>query len=92
SVGAVAAGIFLLLLTETAEFRQIVFDAISAFATVGLSVGLTGRDTAMTGWGKMILTALMFVGRLGPITLVLSVAHLRERAVYRYPEEQILVG
>ena len=92
SVGALAAGIFLLLLTETAEFRQIVFDAISAFGTVGLSVGLTGRDTAMTGWGKMILTALMFVGRLGPITLVLSVAHLRERAVYRYPEEQILVG
>lgn len=92
SVGALAAGIFLLLLTETAEFRQIVFGAISAFGTVGLSIGLTGPDTSMSGWGKIIVTTLMFVGRLGPITLVLSFAHLRERAVYRYPEEQILVG
>jgi Trk-type K+ transport system membrane component len=34
----------------------------------------------------------MFIGRLGPVTLVLSIAPLKERAVYDYPEEQILVG
>jgi Trk-type K+ transport system membrane component len=34
----------------------------------------------------------MFIGRLGPVTLVLSVAQIKERAVYRYPEDQIMVG
>jgi trk system potassium uptake protein TrkH len=92
SAAVVAAGIFLLLITETAPLRLVMFEAISAFGTVGLSTGLSGAQTTMTGWGKLILTVLMFTGRLGPITLVLSVAHLRERAVYRYPEDQILVG
>lgn len=93
SVAALAAGLFLLLITEQgAAFHRVVFDAISAFGTVGLSRGLTGPDCAVTAWGKIIFSALMFTGRLGPITLVLSVAHLRERAVYKYPEEQILVG
>jgi trk system potassium uptake protein TrkH len=92
SVGALAAGIFLLLITEKATFRQITFDAISAFGTVGLSTGLTGAGTTMSAPGKLVITALMFVGRLGPVTLVLSVAPLRERAVYRYPEGQVLVG
>jgi trk system potassium uptake protein TrkH len=92
SAAVLAAGIFLLLITETAPFRMIMFEAMSAFGTVGLSTGLSGPGTTMTGWGKVILTVLMFIGRLGPITLVLSVAQLRERAVYRYPEDQILVG
>lgn len=92
SVALVAGGIFLLLITETAGFLEVAFDAISAFGTVGLSVGLTGPDTAMTASGKLIITVLMFAGRLGPITLVLGVAQMRERATYRYPEDQILVG
>ncbi len=93
SVAALAGAVFLLLITEQgAAFDRIVFDAISAFGTVGLSRGLTGPDCRMTAWGKLIITALMFIGRLGPVTLVLSIAPLKERAVYDYPEEQILVG
>ncbi len=92
SVGTLAAGIFLLLITETASFMEVAFDAISAFGTVGLSAGLSGAGTDMTAAGKLILTVLMFVGRLGPVTLVLSVAQIRERAVYRYPAEQVMVG
>ncbi|MHC4481603.1 MAG: TrkH family potassium uptake protein, partial [Planctomycetota bacterium] len=92
SAAALAGGVFLLLITERASFQQVMFDAISAFGTVGLSMGLTGAETTMSAAGKLILTALMFVGRLGPITLVLSIAQLRERAVYRYPQDQILVG
>ncbi len=92
SVCAVAAGTFLLLRTETADFMDVMFDAVSAFGTVGLSTGLTGPDTTMTSAGKLIITVLMFIGRLGPITLVLSVAHLKKRAAYWLPEEQILVG
>jgi trk system potassium uptake protein TrkH len=89
---ALATGIFLLLLTEGEEFRFVAFEATSAFGTVGLSTGLTGPDCSVSALGKLVLTALMFTGRLGPITLVLSVAQLKERAAYRYPEDQVLVG
>jgi len=95
SVALLTGGIFLLLVTENAggaEFMTIAFDAISAFGTVGLSVGLTGPDTTMSAAGKLIITVLMFAGRLGPITLVLGVAQMHERGTYRYPEDQILVG
>ncbi len=93
SVAAVAVGVFVLLITEQGmEFQKIVFDAISAFGTVGLSQGLTGPGSSASAGGRLVLTALMFIGRLGPITLVLSVAEEKERAVYHYPEERILVG
>jgi trk/ktr system potassium uptake protein len=42
--------------------------------------------------GKLILSALMFIGRLGPVTLMLGVAQLRDRHDYRYPEDRVLVG
>jgi len=92
SLGALVLGTFLLLVTEQAGLELVAFDAISAFGTVGLSVGLTGPDCAMTAVGKLVITCLMFVGRLGPITLVLSVAQVKDRAAYSFPEEQIMVG
>ncbi len=92
SLAALAAGVFLLLLTEPAAFEDVVFDAVSAFGTVGLSIGLTGPDASITWAGKLILTGLMFIGRLGPVGFVLSVAYLRDKTSYRYPEEHIMVG
>ncbi len=93
SVGALAAAIFLLLITDTAAgFYKIAFEAVSAFGTVGLSMGFTGPDTQATALGKLILSALMFIGRLGPVTLMLGVAQLRDRRVYRYPDDRVLVG
>lgn len=93
SVAAVAVGVFVLLITEKgAGFQKVAFDAISAFGTVGLSQGLTGPGSAVSAGGRLVLTGLMFIGRLGPITLVLSVAEEKERAPYQYPEERILVG
>jgi trk system potassium uptake protein TrkH len=92
SLAALAAAIFLLLITERAAFEEVAFDAVSAFGTVGLSIGLTGPDATITSAGRLILSALMFVGRLGPVGLVLSVAYLKDTTSYRYPEEQIMVG
>lgn len=92
SVVAVVVGVFLLLITETASFQKIAFDAISAFGTVGLSQGLTGPNCDVTAWGKLVLTGLMFIGRLGPVTLMLSVAQLVETATYEYPEGRVMVG
>ncbi|QDP98519.1 TrkH family potassium uptake protein [Microlunatus elymi] len=68
---------------------RVLFEVVSAFATVGLSTGITGR---LPSAAQLILIGLMFVGRLGPITLGSALA-LRDRPRrYEYPEERPLVG
>jgi len=87
---ALLAGIFVLLITETgASFQQVAFEATSAFGTVGLTLGLTPH---LTIWGRLVIPALMFVGRLGPVTIVMSAATVEQRVPYRYPTGHILVG
>ena len=102
SFAVVVTGVFVLLMTEQGttlsgsdepvRFEHVMFESVSAFGTVGLSTGLTGMNTHMTAAGKLVITMLMFVGRLGPIALILSIASLKETAVYSYPEDRILVG
>jgi len=58
------AGIYLLTLVETAPLTDPMFEGASALGTVGLSRGITG---SLTPAGKMIIIALMFLGRLGPV-------------------------
>nr|WP_245852085.1 potassium transporter TrkG [Isoptericola jiangsuensis] len=68
---------------------RVLFEVISAFSTTGLSTGITAD---LDQWHQVVLVVLMFLGRLGPITLGTGLA-LRERAkVYRYPEGSALVG
>jgi trk system potassium uptake protein TrkH len=66
-----------------------MFEAVSAFGTVGLSTGITPGLGAAS---KLILVALMFVGRVGPLTLVLAIGPRQERARFRYAEENVMVG
>lgn len=67
--GIVGIGIFFLLLTETNDPYAIMFEAISALGTVGLSMGATGSLTVM---GKITVIFLMFLGRVGALTFGLS--------------------
>jgi trk system potassium uptake protein len=60
------AGVFLLSLTEKQDYLKLVFETASALGTVGLSTGITGE---LTDLGKWLLTAIMFIGRVGPLTL-----------------------
>lgn len=63
-------GTYLLTLSDAAiDFEKILFEAASALGTVGLSTGITSSVTAMS---KIILIGLMYAGRLGPLTLALS--------------------
>ncbi|WP_310051655.1 TrkH family potassium uptake protein [Arthrobacter ginsengisoli] len=79
---------FLMLITDFGQER-ILFEVISAFATVGLSTGITA---AIPPQGQLVLILLMFVGRLGPVTLGAALA-LRERPMlYEYPKERPLIG
>ena len=73
---------------ETIDHLEILFETVSAFGTVGLSTGVTGWLSEI---GKVIISIVMFVGRLGP--LVVGVAVSRDTATrYYYAEESIMVG
>jgi trk system potassium uptake protein TrkH len=71
------------------SFIALTFEAVSAFATVGLSTGIT---PSLSPAGKLVLIVLMFVGRVGPLTLVLAVGRREERGRFRYAEENVMVG
>lgn len=84
----VGSTMFLMLITDFGQER-ILFEVVSAFATVGLSTGITA---SLPPAGQLVLILLMFVGRLGPATLGAALA-LRERPVlYEYPKERPLIG
>jgi trk system potassium uptake protein len=89
AVGLVMVSTVTLLEISDFGLDAVLFEAVSAFATVGLSTGIT--DDLPTP-GKLVLAALMFLGRLGPITLASALA-LRERERrYELPEERTIVG
>jgi trk system potassium uptake protein TrkH len=79
----------ILFALETPRFLPLLFEATSAFGTVGLSTGITPD---LTGVGKILLIVLMYVGRLGPVTLALAVARRTSPSPVVYPEAEIQVG
>ncbi|WP_310551619.1 TrkH family potassium uptake protein [Paenibacillus glufosinatiresistens] len=75
--------------TEDAPFLTVLFEATSAFATVGLSMGLTPELSVP---GKVLISLTMFAGRLGILTLAYAVGPRRGRELYRHPEGKIIIG
>ncbi|MCG8530198.1 MAG: potassium transporter TrkH [Desulfovibrionales bacterium] len=71
------------------QFLEIVFEVVSAFATVGLSMGLTAK---LTTAGKIIIIALMFIGRIGPIWLLTTLQQIHSDVRYRVPETDLPIG
>lgn len=81
-------GLFLISLFEDAPFLELMFEVISAISTTGLSRGMTAQLSTPS---QALLMILMFIGRLGPLTLMYSLATQR-RSRIRYPESQFQVG
>ena len=81
--------IFLLLLIEPFNFDQTLFEAVSAFGTVGLSMGITPFLSAA---GKLIIILLMFLGRVGPLTLIFAISASTVKSNFTYTEERISIG
>lgn len=79
----------LLSITESGSFLAILFEATSAYCTVGMSAGLTSH---LTDPGKIIIILLMFVGRLGPVTLAFALNTRSKKELYRFPEGKITIG
>jgi len=70
-------------------FLGLLFETVSAFGTVGLSTGITA---ALSPVGKLIIIVMMFVGRVGPLTVALAAGHSEEKGRIRYAEENVMVG
>lgn len=78
----------ILTLTEDAPFLVLLFEVVSAFGTVGLSMNMTPHLSAV---GKMLIIGVMLFGKLGPLTLVYSIAKPKKTNI-RYPNGDILTG
>jgi trk system potassium uptake protein TrkH len=88
-----AASVVVFLLTAIEDrftFIDVLFESISAFATVGFSAGIT-PDLSVAG--KLLLTAAMFVGRVvPPMVIVVALSQQGEGRPFRYPRDNVLVG
>jgi trk system potassium uptake protein TrkH len=71
------------------SLMDIMFETASALGTVGLSTGITG---SLTTAGKLIIIVVMFIGKLGPLTLLASLTFNPRPARFSYPEEVVIVG
>ncbi|MCQ2010387.1 TrkH family potassium uptake protein [Sporolactobacillus sp. STSJ-5] len=84
----VFVSVFTLSITEQASLERILFEVVSAFGTVGLSMGLTAH---LTVCGKLVIMCVMFLGKIGPLTIAFSFLK-RMKANIRYPDEDIFIG
>lgn len=80
---------FILTITEQADFLDLLFETTSAFATVGLTTGVTPD---LSDVGKVILTLTMYAGRVGPLTMAFAFSRNHKHANYKYSEGNIIVG
>ncbi|MCD6358536.1 MAG: TrkH family potassium uptake protein, partial [Dehalococcoidia bacterium] len=89
SVGLIAVVVLVLTMTEKLDFLDLLFETVSAFGTVGLSTGIT---PSLSVAGRVIIAIMMFAGRLGTLTIALSLVQSQLTALYRYPEETVRIG
>jgi len=85
AISAVFVAVFMMSLVEDADLVKIVFEVTSAFGTVGLTAGIT---PTLTVFGKLILIGMMYLGRLGPLTVIAALA-VYKKDVVRYPESYV---
>ncbi|MEX5294047.1 potassium transporter TrkG [Kocuria sp. CPCC 205268] len=88
-IAAVVLGTVALLVLTDHGLETALFECVSAFATVGLSMGITADLPAAA---ELVLMALMFMGRVGTITIATSLALRTQRRRYRVPEERPIIG
>ncbi|WP_219640754.1 TrkH family potassium uptake protein [Cohnella sp. CFH 77786] len=89
ALALVMTATMILSTTEDHHFLMILFEVTSAFGTVGLTMGLTPHLTLV---GKIIIILMMFIGRLGPLTLSYAIAPKPGRVLYRNAEGKIIIG
>ena len=78
-----------LMVSDGLELLPALFEVTSAFGTVGLSLDVTPN---LSIFGKILISVVMFLGRVGPITFVVALAVRQRTQHYKYPEEEIAIG
>lgn len=85
-----------LLASEHRGLLPTLFEVVSAFGTVGMSMGEGTSPLSLSGHfttrGQLLIAAMMFAGRIGPLTLLMAVARRSESSRVRYPEGKVLIG
>lgn len=90
SIGVIFLSAFVLFIAQKGGTMEgVFFEVVSAFGTVGLSLGITPK---LTGVGKIILVFTMYVGRIGPLTLLYALSRRRSFGKYEYVEESVMIG
>ena len=85
-----AGAVFLHMMTpDRFEIADCFFESASALSTTGLS---TGATASLTAPGKIYLACYMFMGRVGPFTIMLFLLSREKKRKLRYPEERIIIG
>ncbi|SDT21062.1 trk system potassium uptake protein TrkH [Paenibacillaceae bacterium GAS479] len=89
SIAIVLASTMVLCTLEDRDFLRILFETVSAFGTVGLSTGIT---PGLQDVSKLVLSLVMFAGRLGPLTMAFALRPKQRKEVYKHPEGKIIIG
>lgn len=89
STAIIMIALFLLSVSESLPLLKVMFEAFSAFGTVGLSLNATFE---LTDPGRLIIVLLMYLGRIGPLTLALALVQSPREARLKYPDEGVLIG
>jgi potassium uptake TrkH family protein len=89
SLAVVAIATLALLSMTNFDLGRILFEVVSAFATTGLSTGITAD---LPPGAQLVLVALMFIGRVGTVTLAAALALRARQRPYRFPEERPIIG
>lgn len=86
----IGVGIFLLVIVEPGkDLLTLSFEAFSAFSTVGQSINTTPN---LSSAGKVIIIAMMFIGRVSMFSLLIAIMKREKYYNYRYPKEEILIN
>lgn len=89
SLFVIFTAIFLLIVIEKFSFIDICFEVVSAFGTVGLTRGIT---TKLDFYSKIVISSVMFIGRVGILTMLIAIIPKYKSIKYKYPIEYVVVG
>ena len=90
AVGIICLAAFILLIAHPwASMKDVLFEAFSAFSTVGLSLGMTPKLSSL---GKVVIILTMYIGRIGPLTLLYAFSRQKAYGKYEYVEENVMIG
>jgi trk system potassium uptake protein TrkH len=84
-----ASAFFLLIIQPELTLKEVLFEVVSAFGTVGLSLGITPDLHPLS---KLIIIITMYLGRIGPLTVLYALSRVKPAGHYQFVEERIMVG